>query len=91
MGAPFLAGSLREKWGFSTERSRRVRPGEARAVKISQENRPRHGPRRSDFVTSLSLRLTTLSAEPKIRCITQPNDRATFSPRSGTEPARNNF
>jgi hypothetical protein len=25
-GAPFLARSLREKWGFSTERSRRVRP-----------------------------------------------------------------
>ena len=28
VGAPFLARSSREKWGFSTERSRRVRPAE---------------------------------------------------------------
>ena len=36
MGAPFLARSLREKWGFSTERSQRVRPAEQRRGVESQ-------------------------------------------------------
>jgi hypothetical protein len=36
VGAPFLARSLREKWGFSTERSQRVRPAEQRRGVDSQ-------------------------------------------------------
>jgi hypothetical protein len=35
VGAPFLARSLREKWGFSTERSQRVRPAEQSEVSIA--------------------------------------------------------
>jgi hypothetical protein len=35
VGAPFLARSLREKWGFSTERSQRVRPAEQSEASIA--------------------------------------------------------
>lgn len=44
---------------------------------------------RSDFVTSLSLQLTTPSTGPKIRCIYKDVTEL-LSPWSGTEPANNN-